>query len=214
MSRAIALALTLTTVVACSKPAPAAAPKAGPGDAAFSSLSAEILEDFFRRHPSNATDLGIHKYDAVMDDGSAKAVADESAALAAFLGRLNATSAADLSPDKQLDREQLIRAMTAGILANDTIRQWKIDPDVYSGGVTRAAYIVMKRKFAPPADRLKSLIAREEKMPAFLDEGRRNLENAPYLAIFPGLAISIVVLAFNMLGDALRDLLDPRLRTR
>jgi peptide/nickel transport system permease protein len=45
-------------------------------------------------------------------------------------------------------------------------------------------------------------------------EGRRNLETAPYLAIFPGLAISIVVLAFNMLGDALRDLLDPRLRIR
>ena len=45
-------------------------------------------------------------------------------------------------------------------------------------------------------------------------EGRRNLETAPFLAIFPGLAISIVVLAFNMLGDALRDLLDPRLRSR
>jgi peptide/nickel transport system permease protein len=45
-------------------------------------------------------------------------------------------------------------------------------------------------------------------------EGRRSLETAPYLAIFPGLAISIVVLAFNMLGDAVRDLLDPRLRTR
>jgi peptide/nickel transport system permease protein len=45
-------------------------------------------------------------------------------------------------------------------------------------------------------------------------EGRRNLETAPYLAVFPGLAISIVVLAFNMLGDALRDLLDPRLRSR
>jgi ABC-type dipeptide/oligopeptide/nickel transport system permease subunit len=44
-------------------------------------------------------------------------------------------------------------------------------------------------------------------------EGRRNLETAPYLAIFPGLAISIVVLAFNMFGDALRDLLDPRLHT-
>jgi peptide/nickel transport system permease protein len=45
-------------------------------------------------------------------------------------------------------------------------------------------------------------------------EGRRNLETAPYLAIVPGLAISVVVLAFNMLGDALRDLLDPRLRSR
>ena len=43
-------------------------------------------------------------------------------------------------------------------------------------------------------------------------EGRRNLETAPHLAIFPGLAISVVVLAFNMLGDAIRDVLDPRLR--
>src|SRR5262249_8715704 len=43
-------------------------------------------------------------------------------------------------------------------------------------------------------------------------EGRRNLETAPHLALFPGVAISIVVLAFNMLGDALRVVLDPRLR--
>ncbi|HZQ36657.1 MAG TPA: ABC transporter permease [Dehalococcoidia bacterium] len=35
---------------------------------------------------------------------------------------------------------------------------------------------------------------------------------AVWVSIFPGLAISIVVLAFNMLGDALRDVLDPRLR--
>ena len=35
---------------------------------------------------------------------------------------------------------------------------------------------------------------------------------APWLAIFPGLAISIVVLGFNLFGDALRDTLDPRLR--
>lgn len=42
--------------------------------------------------------------------------------------------------------------------------------------------------------------------------GRRFMEIAPWLAIFPGLAISIAVLSFNMLGDAIRDLLDPRLR--
>jgi peptide/nickel transport system permease protein len=42
--------------------------------------------------------------------------------------------------------------------------------------------------------------------------GRRFMEIAPWLAIFPGLAISITVLAFNLFGDAVRDLLDPRLR--
>lgn len=42
--------------------------------------------------------------------------------------------------------------------------------------------------------------------------GRRFMEVAPWLAIFPGLAISVTVLAFNLFGDAVRDLLDPRLR--
>ena len=45
-------------------------------------------------------------------------------------------------------------------------------------------------------------------------EGRRHLENAPWLALAPGAAISIAVLAVNMLGDALRDVLYPRLRNR
>ena len=42
--------------------------------------------------------------------------------------------------------------------------------------------------------------------------GRRYMEEAPWLAIFPGLAIAITVLAFNLLGDVIRDVLDPRLR--
>ena len=35
---------------------------------------------------------------------------------------------------------------------------------------------------------------------------------APWLSIFPGLSLSLAVFGFNVLGDALRDLLDPRLR--
>lgn len=45
-------------------------------------------------------------------------------------------------------------------------------------------------------------------------QNRDLFEVAPWLAIFPGLAITITVLAFNLLGDALRDLLDPRNRGR
>ena len=43
-------------------------------------------------------------------------------------------------------------------------------------------------------------------------EGRRFMEQAPWLALWPGLCLTIVVYSFNMLGDAMRDLLDPRLR--
>jgi len=39
------------------------------------------------------------------------------------------------------------------------------------------------------------------------------VQRAPWMAVFPGLAITAAVLAFNILGDALRDALDPRLRT-
>jgi len=39
-------------------------------------------------------------------------------------------------------------------------------------------------------------------------------ETAPWMAIFPGLAISLAVFAFNLFGDSLRDALDPRLRTQ
>jgi peptide/nickel transport system permease protein len=44
--------------------------------------------------------------------------------------------------------------------------------------------------------------------------GRAFMEQAPWLAIFPGLAISLAVLAFNLFGDALRDAWDPKLRRR
>ena len=39
-----------------------------------------------------------------------------------------------------------------------------------------------------------------------------NVEKSPYMAIFPGVALTMTVLAFNLLGDSLRDVFDPRLR--
>lgn len=47
---------------------------------------------------------------------------------------------------------------------------------------------------------------------AMLSGGRAYLLDSSYLTLFPGLAIMITVLAFNMLGDGLRDALDPRLK--
>jgi len=46
---------------------------------------------------------------------------------------------------------------------------------------------------------------------AMLGAERNSIFNAPHLVIFPGIAIMITVLAFNLLGDGLRDALDPRL---
>jgi len=47
-----------------------------------------------------------------------------------------------------------------------------------------------------------------------LSEGRSYMYRAPWLTIFPGIAIFITVLGINLLGDGLRDILDPKLKRR
>jgi len=49
---------------------------------------------------------------------------------------------------------------------------------------------------------------------SMLATGRSYMLTAPWIATFPGLAILVTVIGFNMVGDGLRDLLDPRLRGR
>lgn len=49
---------------------------------------------------------------------------------------------------------------------------------------------------------------------AILASGRNYISKAPWILIFPGLAISLTVLALNLLGDSVRDLSDPRRRGR
>jgi len=47
---------------------------------------------------------------------------------------------------------------------------------------------------------------------AMLGSGRAYLFNAPHVATFPGIAIFLAVLGFNLAGDGLRDIFDPRFR--
>ncbi len=49
---------------------------------------------------------------------------------------------------------------------------------------------------------------------AMVNAGRGWLRDAPHIATFPGIAIFLVVMGFNLLGDGLRDVLDPRMRNR
>lgn len=49
---------------------------------------------------------------------------------------------------------------------------------------------------------------------SMISDGRDFLRTAPWISIFPGLAIGFVVLGFNLFGDGLRDAMDPRLRGR
>ena len=48
---------------------------------------------------------------------------------------------------------------------------------------------------------------------AMISQGRLYLRYAPHMVLIPGLFVALVVFSFNMVGDGLRDALDPKLRT-
>jgi uncharacterized protein (DUF885 family) len=170
-------AIVLSGILAsgCAQTPPA--PTAGSGDTAFNQLAAAILEAHYQRNPSDATDLGIHKYDQQLEDLSEVGIKAESAELKSFRARLDGIDPATLTAVNALDREQLTHSLDARVLNLDTIRMWTKDPDTYSSAATNAVYVIMKRDYAPAADRLRALIAREKKLPGLLREARTNLTN-------------------------------------
>src|SRR5207244_633660 len=72
--------------------------------------------------------------------------------------------------------------------------------------------------FSDPCPRARRVSPPEPPQPpapslgSMLNAAQRFLTNAPWMAIWPGLAIFLVVLSFNLVGDGLRDALDPRER--
>jgi uncharacterized protein (DUF885 family) len=103
----LTLLLVASLASGCKASAPAK-PAVESKDAAFTSLAREYLEDMYRRQPTQATDLGIHKYDDQLENYSRQAVMDSIAAARGFRTRVSAIEPAALSPDTQLDREQLL----------------------------------------------------------------------------------------------------------
>ena len=148
-------------------------------DAAYEKVAAAILDDLYSRNPSYATDLGLHQYDSRLDNFSRAAVQDEVAALARFKASLEAIDPKSLSLNNRLDREMLLLSIESRRIGDEEVRGWARDPDNYSSGITNSAFSLIKRDYAPAAERLKSLIAREKGMPDALLEARRNLDNPP-----------------------------------
>jgi Bacterial protein of unknown function (DUF885) len=168
----------LATVAACAPSTPPPVPTSS-GDAAFTEVARGYLDDTYRREPTLATSLGIHEYNELLRDPSRQAVLDEVVVARQFRDRVAAIDATTLSQPNQLDREKLLLAIDSRVLMLETVRPWARNPDSYSSGLTKAAYIMIKRAFAPPDERLRQLVAREKAMPATLAEARKNLDNPP-----------------------------------
>jgi uncharacterized protein (DUF885 family) len=180
--RALAIGLLVICIASQACRSSSSPEASGPSeDAAFEQVAREYLEAYYQRHPTQATYLGIHTFDDRLDDYSRQAVTDDVAANRAFRQRVVAIDSHTLSLDKQLDHEQLLRAIDSQLVTLERVRPWAKDPDGYSSGLTRTAYIMIKRQFAAPEERLRHLIAREKAMPAALAEARKNLEAPPQI---------------------------------
>jgi peptide/nickel transport system permease protein len=148
-------------------------------------------------------------------------------ALAAFLGPslTNAMIAIGVTACPQFMR--VARAATLDAAANDYVEaaralgnpSWRVAvrhilpnilPPVLVQGTLACAVAIL-------AEAALSFLGQGQQPPtpswgSMLNEAQQFLNQAPWLALFPGIAIFLCVLALNLVGDGLRDALDPRTR--
>jgi hypothetical protein len=127
---------------------------------------------YFHFNPTQGTSAGFHQYDNKLEDYS-RASVDE---------QIRVLHGLDKEFQKQApsaDRELVVNKIHADLLALETIRQWEKNPDVYSSGITNSVFTIMSRNYASQDERLKSVIAREQQMPAVFAAARANLKNPP-----------------------------------
>ena len=149
---------------------------------AFTDVANAYLDDvYFPYQPTSGTQAGYHQYDTKLEDFSRKNIDAEVVALHGFEKQVAAVPAASLDETRRGDRELVLSSIRSTLLTLEVIRPWEKNPDSYSGTVSNAAFTLMERKFAPPEDRLRSLIAREKLMPKTLKDARENLKNPPHI---------------------------------
>jgi uncharacterized protein (DUF885 family) len=177
--------------------------RAPPAEAqSFQNLVQTFYENEFRAHPIAATDIGVHDYDAEVDDLSRDGQAKNIARLHNALGALTAIDPAALSASDRDDREMLINSVKGKLLDIETIRYWQKDPNFYARSATSAVFNLVHRDFAPLADRLRSVIARERQIPALLAAGKANIEHPP--RAFVDIAIRNVAGSIDFLKTGVR----------
>ncbi|MDQ6665273.1 MAG: DUF885 domain-containing protein [Acidobacteriota bacterium] len=136
-------------------------------------------EVYFRFQPTAGTSAGFHRYDTRLEDYSRSSIDSQVAALHRFLKQVQDFDSRDLAPETAADRELVLANIEATLLELEHVRSWEKNPDHYSSGVSSSVFTIMSRTFAPPAERLKAVIARERQMPQVFAAARANLKNPP-----------------------------------
>ena len=148
--------------------------------AAFLKASDNYFDElYFPSQPTLGTLSGYHQYDARLEDFSRKNIDSQVAALHGFEKGIETVPEASLDQTTLADRALVLSSIRSTLLNLEVVRAWEKNPDTYSGAVSNGAFSLMERKFAPPEERLRSLIAREKRMPQVFAEAKQNLKNPP-----------------------------------
>jgi uncharacterized protein (DUF885 family) len=146
-------------------------------DAEFAGLAREYLDDRAERHPSIATGLGDHRFDARLADPSAQALEAERSSLDAWDRRLAALGQDTMSAEHQVDVAMMANSVARRVLELDELREHTWNPLHANPG--RAIYQLLAREFAPLPERLESVAGRLAEIPVALAEARRQLGRMP-----------------------------------
>ena len=133
------------------KEEPAATP------AAWDNLVDEFFNSWFKFRPTNGTSAGLHQYDEQMEDYTRASLDAEVAALTDFEKRFAGLDLKNEPVGIGVDRDLVINKIRGRLLEITSIRPWEKNPDLYSSGISRAAFVLISRAFAPPEQRLKSV---------------------------------------------------------
>jgi uncharacterized protein (DUF885 family) len=161
--------ITLLLAVTGSRTAPSPFPAFV--DAYFDSLYAYA--------PSLGTAAGFHQYDTIIENRSAPTIARRVATLSGQRVRLDSLRAATLVTDDSIDAAMIAGATRSELLDLEVIQTWRKNPMGYVGLAGNAVDLLMKRNFAPPVERLRSVTARLRGVPALLVAMRANVTNPP-----------------------------------
>src|SRR5258708_22891144 len=137
------------------------------------------FDDYFKANPSQATSVGFHQYDHQLEDFSLAAHQRNRRKLLEYLAAFQAVNPRPLSPNERDHREIMIATIHSLLLPADRVQQWRKNPDNYSSAVTGTIFNLIKRNFASPEERLRSVIEREKQIPRALRQAREVLRNPP-----------------------------------
>jgi len=181
---ALPLAFCLATAAHAAAPSPFThpAPPAAADDARFDAEVAAYYAELPAAHPTTATELGLHSHDHALEDVSAAGYAREVTRLRGWAARFAKLDGATLSPSRRADLRLVRASIDSSLLELTEVRAYTHQPAYYPSLASRAVYLLIKRDFAPAANRLRAVVARERAIPRLLSDGQKNLTAVPRVA--------------------------------